>query len=279
MLSPYNSRFNRTFQDEQLQLDSEVSKVKEQIESIRSETQRKMKELNEARIAQKVRQSQIMRLSSLSRPVDHDTTYIVADKNIAHYAVLPDDDTENFRKKYIKIVRSGELIQLESKRLESAEQVKESFKRLFNKLSETKESKSSAFYTQSAKHKKAENLLRILEKLELQNCFIVKEYLRLRLDVMVMQREEAEAREDLDACRVTFQETETALKKQLNTGVHTIKTKYDKELRLMQHQLEKQLITIREKTESVRIAKEQVGLASETVDKLLSQKQIKIHER
>ena len=126
-----------------------------------------------------------MRLACLSRPVDHDTTYFVSDKNIAMYCDTV-EEVEGFKQKYIKLARSGELIQLESKYSESSEHVSKSLSRLAGKLSETHKTKASAFFAESHRHKRAEELLRTLEKLELQNYFLVKEYLIVNILVKIL---------------------------------------------------------------------------------------------
>ncbi len=268
----------RGFQSEQAELEEEIKLVESQVTATRAETARKLKELNEARVAQKVRQSQIMRLACLSRPIDHDTTYFVSDKNIAMYGDS-NDDAEGFMQKYIKLAKSGELIQLESKYSESSGHVSKSLSRLAAKLSETHKTKASAFFAESHRHKRAEELLRILEKLELQNYYLVKEYLKLRLNVMVIQREEAEAREDVEKCYEMQREEEILLKKELSVGVQSIKSRYDKELRIMQNQLDKQLASIMEKSDQVQLAKVQVESASAAIDQSLMAKYSELKAR
>lgn len=237
---------------------------------MKSDTTRKLKELNEARVAQKVRQSQIMRLSSLSRPVDNDTTYFITDRHVTREEdIVREDVVQSFHQKYIKIVRSGELIQMEARLSEAANQLKEHFIHLDDKLSKEKETKASSFFAESKRHKKAETLLSTLEKLELQNYFLVKEYLKLRLNVMITQREEVEAREDLEKCRQSFIETEDTLKRNLTVGVHNIKSKYDKEMRTLHSQLEKQLKLIEEKSNNLRVSKEQLNISATSQEESL----------
>ena len=136
---------HRTFVDEQLALESELENVNNSIKTVTSETTRKLKELNDAQLAQRIRQSQIIRLSSLSRPVDHDITYFVTDKHVPSSREAIDDNQVSFQQKYIKIARSGELIQLEAKLLEANANVQKGFAELEEKLSQEKTPKSSAF--------------------------------------------------------------------------------------------------------------------------------------
>jgi hypothetical protein len=239
--------------------------VNASISHVSSETTRRLRELNEARVAQRVRQSQVMRLSALSRPVDQDTTYFVTDRHVASGRDNIVDNQESFEKKYIKIMKSGELLKLEVRLAEASVGVTTSFNSLEEKLSAEKSTGgNSAFTSSSGRFKKATALLSNLEKLELQNFYLVKEYLKLRLNIMTAQREEAEAREDLEKCRETYMETEGELKRQLTIGINSTKGRYDKEMKLLQHQLDRQLIAIAEKAQDVQHAKEQLRKSSTT---------------
>lgn len=213
-----------------------------------------------------MRQSQIVRLASLSRPVDQDTTYFITDRHVASLRENIVDEPEPFDKKYIKIAKSGELVQLEARLAEAAAAVQRSFVALDDTLSSEKGGKSSAFVATSQRHKKAELLLSTVEKLELQNFYLVKEYLKLRLNIMKVQREEAEAREDLEKTRESYIETEAALKRQLTVGINNIKAKYDKDMKMLQHQLDRQLIAIAEKGQEVQQARERLLAHSSTAE-------------
>lgn len=243
-------------------MENELKSVCQSIDHVDSETTRRLKELNDARVAQRVRQSQIVRLASLSRPVDQDTTYVVMDRHVAGARDDLDSSNDSFEKKYIKIAKSGELIQLEARLGEASAAVARGFVALEENLSSERGMKSSAFVSTSQRHKKAEHLLSNLEKLELQNFYLVKEYLKLRLNIMTTQREEAEAREDLEKCRETFAETEVHLKGRLTVGISSTKSAYDKEMKMLQHQLDRQLIAISEKAQDVQQAKTQLVEAS-----------------
>ena len=72
---------------------------------------------------------------------------------------------------------------------------------------------------------------------------------------------------------------EILLKKQLSVGVQSIKSKYDKELRIMQNQLDKQLSSIMEKSDQVQLAKVQVESASATIDQSLMAKYSELKAR
>ena len=248
-------------------MENDLKKVSSNIKHINAETTRKIKELNEARTAQRVRQSQIVRLASLSRPVDQDTTYFIADRHVASARENVVDEPESFEKKYIKIAKSGELVQLEARLVEATAAVQRSFIALDDKLSSEKGGKSSAFVSTSQRHKKAELLLSTVEKLELQNFYLVKEYLKLRLNIMTVQREEAEAREDLEKTRESYVEMEAALKRQLTVGINSIKSKYDKDMKMLQHQLDRQLIAIAEKGQEVQQARERLLAHSSSQEK------------
>jgi hypothetical protein len=258
----------RHFQEEQGSLESEVRSKEAEIASVREEIARKMRALHDAKVAQRVRQAQIVRLSSLSRPVDNDTTYLVSDRGgISLSLQLADGasavaaagaDPDLFQKTYIKIPRSGELTRLESQLSQSFSNVSRSCKQLAEKLAEFKEPAVSAFVAHSPAYRVAADLLAKLEKLDLQNFHLVREYLKLRLDVMVAQRQNVQSQETLRQCRDAYRSSEYDLNEKLSSGVEAMKQKFDKDLTEATRQLDAQVEAVSEKLAALKAARQKV---------------------
>lgn len=239
-----------------------------EIASVREEIARKMRALHDAKVAQRVRQAQIVRLSSLSRPVDNDTTYLVSDRggislslqltDGANAAGAAGADPDLFQKTYIKIPRSGELTRIESQLSLSFSNVSRSCKQLAEKLAEFKEPAVSAFVAHSPAYRVAADLLAKLEKLDLQNLHLVREYLKLRLDVMVAQRQNVQSQETLRQCRDAYQKSEYELHEKLSAGIEAMKSKFDKDLLDATRQLDTQMEAVSEKLAALKVAKQKV---------------------
>lgn len=221
-----------------------------------------------------VKIQQIQKLSELMYPMEKDMTFIIRDTDRLSSPRSPSlssptpskSSTSKFHKSMTKgennlhaiqsmnqakLVKDGETYELERKVEEAARKVSALCDNLIVSLviaddysrSIVKETKNDI---DRVKNEAAKALNRI-EKLENESFMSASEYLRLRLQILILQREEAEESHRLYESRKYFERKEKEVKLQLQKEINNIKQNIQSELFQIKNSFQRQYDTIDEK--------------------------------
>jgi hypothetical protein len=202
-------------------LDKELAKIKLQITASKHEIAL-MKSTKEMRL------QQIARLSELSQPIEHDTTYIIREHFISS---VNDPRKTNQIKKYdplknnnpYKLARTGEVTKLE-KQLSDETIRTSSLLQDFNLAFQAAEEDRSHFLSCTDQdvetyYTEARALLVEDDHFEIQCFLAVSELLKLRLRISVAQREEVEELQRLQVDKRYFSDKEEQTREQVTHSV------------------------------------------------------------
>lgn len=212
-------------------IESELKRLRKEVSSTRDQ----VKQLNKASDA---RRQQIERLSELSQPVQKDATYLVTDRylhrNDVAEAPLPGNNNNNntlapppLSKILAKQIRTGDIVQLESKVEEQGRRVATLINDLSLALKEVNEGSArldiAVTENLELRRHEAAALVKEVDRLDVQGYLSVAELLRLRLRIMSAQREEIEELERLQNDKVFFAAKEGQMRDQLVTDMSLMK--------------------------------------------------------
>jgi hypothetical protein len=194
--------------EEILRYDNEISKLTKQKDSIKAEIQ-------SMEIAKTARYEQISRLSKFKAAVSHDTTYLVDEKfptkldqgkqSSKHHHACMIHNKENYynvTNQFVKPTKNGELLQLEKNLTFETSKVKAFQNDLIDTINDIIEKRYQ--YRLQRRYQSKYDILPAKEKLqrvidtELQTFLAVSELLRMRLDIMIAQREKVDEVEKLE---------------------------------------------------------------------------------
>lgn len=196
--------------EEILRYDNEISKLTKQKDSIKAEIQ-------SMEIAKTARYEQISRLSKFKAPVSHDTTYLVDEKfpnkldqgrqqqqnsKHHHHHQHNKENYYNVNNQLVKPTKNGELLQLEKNLIFETSKVKAFQNDLIDTINDIIEKRYQ--YRLQRKYQSTYDILPAKEKLqrvidtEFQTFLAVSELLRMRLDIMIAQREKVDEVEKLE---------------------------------------------------------------------------------
>lgn len=256
-----------TTKSQLLSYDKEYKRLNDDIEKVR-ESLIVLKENKEIRL------TQIKALSELQQPVQHDTTYFVPERFfISEKQKKLESVTSRNRKdgiQYGKVVdhvtrripKTGEIVSLEKQITDSTSRASSSLRTISSML---KEAEDERLRHRMAKNNELEPffqhteiLLEEVNNYEMQCYMSVSELLKLRLRILVAQREEVEEMELLDNDRQFYDAREKKTKKQLFADMAMMKTRLKEELKettieflRQSRELDKQLMTARSKETTV----------------------------
>lgn len=239
--------------------DMEESRLRREIELLKEE-------LMELKLEQEMRQLQIDRLAELAQPVERDTTYLFVDKYSSNHQdiVIGSSGTEkrdSVKGKdivtdasknghgHIKLIRTGDVMMYEKviedefcKINNFASEVKVVVREAENIISRQKSMLNVDNNNIAIIREKAEKLISEVDKLDHEGYLAVSELLKLRLKIMVAQRQEIEELEKLHSDQLLFSLRESQTKEQLITEMQLMKKRLKIELATstsdFKHQLE-----------------------------------------
>lgn len=214
-------------------IESELKRLRKEVSSTRDQ----VKQLNKASDA---RRQQIERLSELSQPVQKDATYLITDRylhrNDVAEASLPGNNNHDnnttlapppLSKILAKQIRTGDIVQLESKVEEQGRRVATLINDLSLALKEVNEGSArldiAVTENLELRRHEAAALVKEVDRLDVQGYLSVAELLRLRLRIMSAQREEIEELERLHNDKVFFAAKEGQMRDQLVTDMSLMK--------------------------------------------------------
>ena len=182
--------------DELIKYDNEIATLTKQKESIKDE-------IKSMEIAKTARYEQISRLSKFKAAVSSDTTYIVQEKfpnTMKKYTNLSmihnKENYYNITNKLVKPTKNGELLLLEKNLTFETSKVTAYQNDLIDSINDVIEKRYQ--YRLQRRHQSKYDILPAKEKhqrvidTELQTFLAVSELLRMRLDIMIAQREKVE---------------------------------------------------------------------------------------
>jgi hypothetical protein len=223
-------------------LQKELDGVDAELKKIRRETEEARQELEDLLNSQESRKAQIRRFMELPQPVQRDITYLFYDK---YAAVNPKKSQQVSEQKDIdlgdlsnpstlskitglpKRIRTGEIQLLETKLKEEVSKAYSNIEVLKSRVQHAVDviSKSSIASDSSldAMRTEAETLVEDLDRLDHQCYMAVAELLKLRLRIMIAQREEFEGIEKLAREKKEFETKEATMKNLLLADMQKLK--------------------------------------------------------
>lgn len=214
--------------------------------------------------AQARRQYQIQKLSELPVPIESDIAYIVPDYHYQHSDIRKPDEKRIQSKKsnilskekfststakpsshFSKIARSGEVMKLEVSLANETRRLSS----IINKfIIETAEVESGMKTLASSTKKSLEDDRKEVSKVIEENdsldfkCYLsISELLRLRLQIMIVQREEVEELERLQANKQAFEKNEQQTRFQLTSDIEMMNARLEAELVASANEFESQM--------------------------------------
>lgn len=182
-------------------VDVECSQIDEEIKQLKEAVSKTVEEVNSMKVSKSSRIQQIARLAELSHPVQHDTTYLVNENFTGHERkTKAPPKLSTFNKKY-RPIKTGDVLKLET-RVE-AETVKTSdyLQQLMISLRETEEERykyrASSTKKDQQRIQAARRMYEEVDQSEHQSFMAVSELLKLRLRIIIAQRQEVDELEKL----------------------------------------------------------------------------------
>jgi hypothetical protein len=254
--------------EEEIQLaETQREQSEKELNTTSEELERKRRELEEVRGMQGSRQRQIDLLSELSQPVEHDFTYICADKypsatkKGAVYGKVVGEVVAGGHGN-MKKLQNGEVILMERKLAEISSSCATIGHRVIENsvLSESDLQLGHEHLIQQlvASRAEAAKLITDINKWERQSFSSVAELLRLRLRIMIAQREEIEEVSELHREKDNFAKRERIAREQLLDDAKSAKKRLVAELQHTTKEFERQQAKIEKKLEKIKLLEKKV---------------------
>jgi cellulose biosynthesis protein BcsQ len=242
------------------------------------ELERKRRELEEVRGSQGSRQQQIELLSQLSQPVEHDFTYIFTDKypsaskkgSVTGKVI---SDVANASGGHggigIKKLQNGEVIMMEKKLNEISSSCTSIVHRIIENsvISEEdlKFGHDDLIEQLSNSRVDAAKLITDVNRWERQSFSSVAELLRLRLRIMIAQREEVEEVSELHREKENFAMREKVAREQLLDDAKSAKKRLAVELKHTADEFNLQLVRIDKKIEKAKELEKKIDIENQHI--------------
>ena len=262
--------------------DMEETRLRREIELLKEE-------LVELKLEQEMRQLQIDRLAELAQPVERDTTYLFIDKHsfnhldsvtVANGAEKRDSvkgkdlttvaDTGKNGHSHIKLIRTGDVMMYEkviedefTKINNFASEVKVVVREAENIISRQKSMLNVDNNNIAIIRDNAENLITEVDKLDHEGYLAVSELLKLRLKIMVAQRQEIEELEKLHSDQLLFSLRESQTKEQLITEMQLMKKRLKVELATSTSDFKHQLDSLNTRINLIKSKEEKAKIESD----------------
>jgi len=261
--------------------DMEETRLRREIELLKEE-------LVELKLEQEMRQIQIDRLAELAQPVERDTTYLFLDKYSSNYVDSTTGATSAGKREstkvkdavsvdvaknghaHIKLIRTGDVMMYEkviedefTKINNFASEVKVVVREAENIISRQKSMLNVDNSNIAIIRDKAENLIAEVDKLDHEGYLAVSELLKLRLKIMVAQRQEIEELEKLHSDQLLFSLRESQTKEQLITEMQLMKKRLKIELATSTSDFKHQLESLHTRINLIKSKEEKAKIESD----------------
>lgn len=211
----------------------EVDRYTKESKTLESHIQMTLNEVNSLKSARDARREQINRLSKLSNPVQRDVTYLVEERFTAKRATT-NQASENQSGKMgsvgptYKPLKTGEVLKLENRLSEETAKTTSYLQDVVLSIREAEEERHRYRKMKAMSNetmlKEAKQLYLQVDETEAQSFLAVSELLRLRVSVMIAQREEIEQLELLQRDKAFFIEKEEKTRQQVRNRFHLYHT-------------------------------------------------------
>eukprot|EP01036_Dinobryon_divergens_P024851 gene24850-33338_t len=245
--------------------DSQKNFIESEILKFQKAVDEAQRDLNNLKRSKQVRDTQIRRLSQLSFPVEHDTTYLITDR----FPMRKDDDvskdSEGTCHQSYKVKMARGIDRNEVKKTRSIRQSAKTGE--ISKLERLVSSETSAAASLAQElraqldgiegerlHRRvrdkevkknlsaeARNLILELHKSEMQCCLGVAELLKLRLRMLIEQREDIELMDQLQVVRYGCSAKIAQLQQELAADIAAAKRKYESDFNHSNREFSEQL--------------------------------------
>ena len=209
---------NKKLENSAADTKSEVDRYVKEAKLLETQINVTLDEINGFKAAKDARNEQIMRLSKLSNPVQRDITYIVEERFSLRTDSRRDNVSGNAYTGY-KPTKTGEVLKLEQRLMDETSKTSSYLQDVMLSIREAEEERHryrkmrvSANVDALAEAKK---LYLTVDEIEAQSFLAVSELLRLRVSIMIAQREEVEQLELLHRDKAFFIEKEEKTRQQV----------------------------------------------------------------
>lgn len=202
----------------------EVDRYARESKTLESQIQATINEINSLKSSRDARREQINRLSKLSNPVQRDVTYIVEERFTAKRASSAPENANQSGKlgsvgPAYKPLKTGELLKMENRLAEETSKTTSYLQDVVLSIREAEEERhryrKMRVVSNVAALSEAKGLYLQVDETEAQSFLAVSELLRLRVSIMIAQREEIEQLELLQRDKAFFIEREEKTRQQV----------------------------------------------------------------
>ncbi|KAJ1425256.1 hypothetical protein B484DRAFT_397996 [Ochromonadaceae sp. CCMP2298] len=248
-----NKKLQTVAQDVRLDAD----KIRRQADQIGATVASTIDQIQSLKAAKSSRELQIARLGKLTNPVQRDVTYIVEErftvKNDNKRAALGSVGPQ-------KVLRTGEILKLEQRMVSETTKTSTYLQDVQLSIREAEEERHRYRKMTSQNNvthmKEAKELYLEVDELEAQCFLAVSELLRLRVNIMVAQREEVEQLEHLERDKVFFVNKEEKTRTALIGDMTLMQRRVKNELQDSTRDFQKQLAALSVKLNELKLKEE-----------------------
>jgi hypothetical protein len=203
------------------EVKNEVDRYAKESRILESQISAALDEINGLKSAREARQEQITRLSKLSNPVQRDVTYLIEERfNVRETGALMKSEPmmANIPPAY-KSLKTGEILQLERRLQHESLKTSTYLQDVQIAIREAEEERyryrKMKLTSTETDLTEAKRLYLAVDELEAQSFLAVSELLRLRVSILIAQREEVEQLELLQRDKAYFIEKEEKTRQQV----------------------------------------------------------------
>jgi hypothetical protein len=209
---------NKKLENSASDTKSEVNKYNKEARNLETQIKSTIEEINGLKSAKEARIQQIMRLSKLSTPVQRDVTYLVTERFAPRSDSKGAEGLGTIASGY-KPMKTGEVLKMEKRLAEETSKTTSYLQDVLLSIREAEEERhryrKMKVTSNDVAIQKAKELYLAVDETEAQSFLAVSELLRLRVNIMIAQREEVEQLELLNNDKAFFIEKEEKTRQQV----------------------------------------------------------------
>ena len=218
---------NRKLGNTAEEVKSEVSRFNKEAELLENQIKAAVEELATLNAAKEARNIQILKLSKLSNPVQRDITYLVEERFNSRNVARNSNEVGSVMLGSVpngyKPMKTGEVLKLEARLQDETSKTTSYLQDVQLAIREAEEErhryrkiKVSSTELELAE---ARQLYQSVDEIEAQSFLAISELLRLRVSILIAQREEVEQLELLQHDKAYFVEKEEKTRNQVHAAV------------------------------------------------------------